>query len=360
MNNQTYYLPDGRAVELIEKLNNGEDFAELAKSVSEDPGSAIQGGDLGEVRRGVMVPAFEEAVYAQIKDEVGQPVKTRFGFHIIRVDDIQASVKKPYEEVKEEIRDDYVSNQAREKFDSNLDEMTNMAFENPDSLDPIVDALSLEIKASGLFTRVSGSGIADNADVRGAAFSPEVLSEGNNSGALEVSESKMIVLRIKDHEEARDKTLDEASAEIESLLITQKTEAALDEAQAAIVDALESGAGVEVTANEYKGTFESTEGVTRTERKGLDQSLIQAAFEIAQKDDSVATATAIVAGSNRAIIVLKSVKDGSLVELEEAEKDRLQEQALGAVGNGDFSSLLNTLRKDADVFINPQLTAAQQ
>ena len=101
---------EATANEIIEKLNAGEDFAELAKEFSTDPGSGQQGGDLGWFTVGTMVPEFNDAAYALKVDEISKPVQTQHGFHIIQVQEKRAV--KDYgtlDEKKEEIRESIVA-----------------------------------------------------------------------------------------------------------------------------------------------------------------------------------------------------------------------------------------------------------
>jgi foldase protein PrsA len=91
------------AKEVKEKLDAGEDFAELAKEYSTD-GSAESGGDLGFFGEGSMVAEFEEAAFSMKVDEISDPVKTEYGYHIIKVTDIQEAAEANFEKSKEEIK----------------------------------------------------------------------------------------------------------------------------------------------------------------------------------------------------------------------------------------------------------------
>lgn len=341
---------------LVERLKGGEDFAALAKELSADPGSAAQGGDLGEIQRGAMVPAFEEAVYAQALNEVGEPVKTRFGFHIIRVDNIQAANDKSFAEVESSIRQELTTNQARATYDEDIASLSNLSFENPDSLAPVADELGLTIQSTGLFTRGSGNGIAAQAVVREKAFSVDVLNEGNNSTPIDLPSGEVIVVRIKQHEEARDKSLAEAKPEIETILLGQKTHAALTDSAAELEKALRDGGDIKQLAKQYNGKLEQAESVTRSDRKGLDNQLVQAVFKMSKPTQDKPEFGVTTVSTGRTVIALKAVTAGDFATLEKAEQDRLREQLLGSQGNGDYQSMLQALRADADVVINPQLS----
>ncbi|SCG84296.1 peptidyl-prolyl cis-trans isomerase C [Proteiniborus sp. DW1] len=93
------------AKEIKEKLSTGEDFAELAKEYSTDEGSKVSGGDLGYFGRGQMVPSFEEAAFSLEIDAISEPVKSDFGYHIIKVEDKKEAKEANYEESKDKIKD---------------------------------------------------------------------------------------------------------------------------------------------------------------------------------------------------------------------------------------------------------------
>lgn len=95
---------EDKAKGIYEQLVHDGDFAELAKKNSIDPGSRDQGGDLGYFGRGMMVPAFDEAAFALKQDEISEPVKSQFGWHIIKVVDRRQKAAPPFEQVKERIR----------------------------------------------------------------------------------------------------------------------------------------------------------------------------------------------------------------------------------------------------------------
>ncbi len=102
-----------KATDLLKQVKSGKDFAELAKQHSQDPGSAVQGGDLGFFQQGQMVGAFERAAFALKPGEVSEVVETPFGYHIIKMAEKQAARTVPIEEVKPQI-EQFLQNQQRQ------------------------------------------------------------------------------------------------------------------------------------------------------------------------------------------------------------------------------------------------------
>ncbi|MGG3843194.1 peptidylprolyl isomerase [Anoxybacillus kestanbolensis] len=130
------------AKEIKAKLEKGEDFAKLAKQYSKDTGSAQNGGDLGWFGPGKMVEEFEKAAYTLNVGEISNPVKTQFGYHIIKVTDKEK--KKSFDEMREEIEYEVKKSKLdTSKVQSELDELMKDA--NVDIKDKALkDALKSE------------------------------------------------------------------------------------------------------------------------------------------------------------------------------------------------------------------------
>jgi peptidyl-prolyl cis-trans isomerase D len=146
---------------LVTRVQNGEDFAAIAKVESQDPGSASQGGDLGFISLGIMDKAFEQAAFQLAQNQLSQPIRTRFGYHLIEVTDIKPVELAPFDEVKAQIRKDLQTQQAEQRFYEEVDKLNNLSYEIPDSLIPVAEQLGLQVKSlARLSARKSCSRIA--------------------------------------------------------------------------------------------------------------------------------------------------------------------------------------------------------
>jgi len=105
-----------KAEEVKQQLEDGGDFAKLAKEYSQDPGSAVQGGDLGCLGKGETVPEFEQAAFGAEQGEIVGPVQTEFGYHIIQVTDIKPAQTRSLQEVESQIRSQLSSEKQSEAF----------------------------------------------------------------------------------------------------------------------------------------------------------------------------------------------------------------------------------------------------
>jgi len=111
-----------KAQEILTELKTGKDFSEIAKENSIGP-SASQGGDLGYLSKGTIIPEIEEVVFALEVGELSQVVKTDFGFHILKITDKKPERVKTLEEVKEDIRQTLLSDKQKEAFDNLIEEL---------------------------------------------------------------------------------------------------------------------------------------------------------------------------------------------------------------------------------------------
>lgn len=223
--------------ELRKKIQQGADFSELAKKHSQDKGSAKQGGDLGYLTRGV-AEEFDKAVFALKKGEVSQVIKSKSGFQLVQLDDIRKGdpeerkvrhilIKaenklKPFAEVKALIKKELKYQQAGKVFFDDADQMNNLSYETPDSLEPVAEALALKVKISPLMTRRGAAGLFANPKILSAAFSEDVLKQGRNSELLELSDTQLVVLRVKEHKVASVQPLKDVKARIKNTLLQQQ------------------------------------------------------------------------------------------------------------------------------------------
>ncbi|HEC97685.1 MAG TPA: hypothetical protein ENI58_05940 [Nitrospirae bacterium] len=111
------------AESLLKKLKAGANFATLAEKNSIDKGSAAKGGDLGFFGRGQMVPAFEKAVFSMKKGEISGPVKTQFGYHIIKLTGLKKGQKVSYDKAKESLSKKLLTEKRRAAFDSYIEKL---------------------------------------------------------------------------------------------------------------------------------------------------------------------------------------------------------------------------------------------
>ncbi len=221
------------AQKVLDRINNGEDFATVAKDASQDIPTAKEGGSLGWIERGVIDPEFEDAAFqlAKVGDHSGI-VKSAFGFHIIQLNGIEEPTTKPLADVSTEIKSFLVDEHAADAFYSLQTELAEKAFESPDSLDDAAEAVDAKIVTSDFFSQADApKALADSAVLQ-AIYSPEVKEDGLNSDVIEIAPEHVIVVRVEDVRDEMVLPLDEVKdAVIARLSQAQGEQKALELAQ---------------------------------------------------------------------------------------------------------------------------------
>ncbi len=339
----------------LERVRNGEDFAAVAKEVSQDPGSAEEGGDLGFFQTGVMEPAFDEVVFKLKPGEISGLVRTPFGFHIIKLTDIRESAGKSFEEAKDEVAKAYLKSEAERLFYEYAERLGNIAYEEPHSLQPAADDLGMALKESDWISRDGGEGLLSAPKVIAAAFSEDVLVSGNNSEAIELNPEHVLVLRVLEHEEAAVKPLEQVKQSIADKLRLEKAIELASREGADWVARLSQGEQLATVAAEKGVPLNPRKEVTRDEQD-IPADLLGHLFMMPhpQGDQPVYGQLALSNGG-LALIALHKVIDGSLSEAAAmGGEDVLNRVMTESRGKSYFQHLQNNLRAAADVVITDQ------
>ncbi|MEY4194510.1 MAG: hypothetical protein RLZZ226_878 [Pseudomonadota bacterium] len=248
---------------LRSRLVQGEDFAKLARESSADTVSGQKGGDLGIITRGAMEQAFSDSAFTLKSGDLSEPVRTSFGYHLIKVLHVEPAQVQAFEAVKAELTNTFQRNAAENRFYEQGQQLTQLAFEHPDSLDQAAKSLALRIQETSRFTRDAGTGLAEREEIRKAAFSDDVLS-GRNSEPVELDNEMAVVLRLKNHDPARSRTVTEARSDIINKMHEEDTrKKTLDKATGFMAEVKE-GKSMAALSKDQKGvTYSKIIGVKR-------------------------------------------------------------------------------------------------
>ena len=219
-------------------------FADVAKKNSSDTASAERGGDLDFFARGAMVKPFEEAAYAMKPGEISNVVETDFGYHIILLAAVRGGDKKPFEAVRAEINDEVKKQLAQKKYAEAAEQFTNTAYEQADSLQPLVDKLKLK-KQTATVQRspaAGATGALASAKLLGAVFGTDAVKNKRNTEAVEVGPNQLAVARVLQHLPARVQAVAEVLPLVRERVIAEQAAAAARKAGEARLVALRGGA----------------------------------------------------------------------------------------------------------------------
>ncbi|WP_433886608.1 SurA N-terminal domain-containing protein [Pseudomonas vranovensis] len=335
-----------RIEEIQARLAKGEDFATLAKEFSQDPGSASNGGDLGYAGQGVYDPAFEDALYALNKDQVSGPVRTEYGFHLIKLLDVQAPEVPSFDSLKDKLTRELKTQQVEQRFVEVTKQLEDSAFEASDLAQPAQE-LGLKVHTSPAFGREGGEGITANRAVIQAAFSTEVLEEGSNSTAIELDPETIVVLRVKEHRKPEQLGLEVVSESIRKHLAKEQATAALKTKADALIAGLRDGK-IALASSQDGQAWKVQEAVSRSQ-DGIDPVELQALFRMSKPEAKDKPVYASVTLNDGSLVVLRlnGVNEGTAAT--EEEKASYRRFLASRAGQQDFAAYRKQLEAKADI-----------
>lgn len=328
-------------------------FAEIEEVAAND--EQLEFGDLSVITKGMMEPSFEEALFALEKqNDFSEPVKTSFGFHIVRLDEIIPEKVTQLDEVKEKLIRDIQLRRVEPEFFEAAETLANLTFEQQDSLQAASDTLGLPIQDSDWFEKNANPGKDDitrfNEVVR-VAYSPDVLEEGYNSQVIEVEPSHLVVIRKLDYQPAAPLTLEQAREQLEVQLKLEQARNNLAAQAAALIEKIKNdGATMEQLADPEKGvTYQRLQDLSRNSVT-VDRAALDLAFRMAANKDGAANPQSVVLNNNDQAVVLVTAIDND-IDLAESEKDAMQASLEQQTGVRQYQSFLGSQRAQADVQI---------
>lgn len=343
-----------QASDLAQQARDGKDFAEMAKKFSIDSISSENGGDLGFFERGVMDAAFDEKVFSMQQGEISEPVKSRFGIHIIKLNEIKSEAGKSFDDVKDQINKEYGLREASARYGQMAEELQNLVYEQPTTLQPAADALGLQIETSEWISREGGEGITSKRPFIDSAFTEDVLLEGLNSEVVEADVDTLVALRLLEHRVPQQKPLTEVSDEIKQILVKQDTKKLVASQAEKIKKALQSGnKTLSQIAGEQGLKMVEHNSVARAGNTELSPALLNAVFRSSVSpagSDKEAEMTLLENG-DYAIFSISKVEPGAPEDVPENVRDQIRQVIQQRKGEGLFSDYERGLFELADIVI---------
>ncbi|WP_133406440.1 peptidylprolyl isomerase [Parashewanella tropica] len=325
-------------IEAIKKeLDNGADFAELAKKDSQDTFSAKNGGKLDWYEQGVMDPAFDDALFKLKKGQVSGIVKTEFGFHLIKLLDEKPVETQQFEAVKADIEKELKQRKADDQFYSLQQKLADTSYEVPDTLEDAAKAVDAKVMHTALFSRANPPVSLNDPKVIKAAFSEQVLDQGMNSDVIELGNNHVIVLRVNEHKAAGTKSFDEVKSDIVARIKQDKAN------EQAKTKAQEYAASIKAGKSEVKLTAKSK--VHRYDRE-LQPALIGKVFKLAKPNDAPTVGT-VELPNGYAVVVLDKINAAEGIN--DSVISSLTQQLANNYSELDYRSLISYLKSKAEI-----------
>ena len=338
-----------KAEALVAELANGADFATLAQENSDDTFTAENGGDLDFITAGMMDEAFDDAAFslAQVGD-VSDVVETEFGYHIIKLTDIKPEEVTPLAEVSEEIRNQLATDKATDRFYSLQNDMANLAFEVPDTLEDVAGVANKPVKETGLVSAQLVPAPLNVPAVTSRVFDPAFIEEGLNSDLIELDDDTIAFVRIAEHEPQRTQSLDEVRTRILAQLRAEKAQQAAADWATNVVEQIKAGETPSLELGDVTLSWESKEALTRTSGE-LPRALVETLFTLGNSAPDNIDIAELGSGD---VGIVKVTGINQPEALSEEDSAALAQQIATASAQAGYQAFIDSLRNAADVKIN--------
>lgn len=323
-------------------------FAEVAKKLSQDPGSASQGGSLGSISRGTMkdTPEFEAAAFKLKPGEISPPVETRHGYHIIQVTAVQAARTKPFEEVRSQLEEDLKKQMAARRFSELADPFNNVVYEQAESLKPAADLVKAAPQTSGWVTRShAAEPLLNNPKLLSAVFSSDAIKNRRNTEAVEAAPGTLVAARVVEHKPAAMQPFEEVRAALERKLALREAGRIASTEGRRLLGELKQGNNVAIA-------WSPPQSVTRADGKGLADPVMRQAFRM---DAAKLPAYAGVETLQGTYFLVRVSK---VLQPEKIPPERIEEltgELHQAVAQETLAAYIASLKQKTDVRINKEL-----
>jgi peptidyl-prolyl cis-trans isomerase D len=331
---------------LVAIKKDPKSFEALAIKNSQDPGSAVKGGDLGSFARGAMVKSFEDATFSMKVNQISELVESEFGYHIIKVTEI-TGLNSDFNSLKPQIKGDLMFQKAQEEFVKQAEIFSNAVYEQSGSLQPAAKTFGGEVQKSDWLSRESGAKFfKNNEKIMSLVFSDEVLKDKRNTEAVEISPNNLVSARVIEYKPATARNYDEVKDGIEALLkLEAASKLAISKGESALKNLRE---GKDVADIEW--IPEVT--VDRKNAQGLTELAMSQAFKTnAEK----LPAYSGLADSKQGYLLVKVIKIDALMPTDTEMQKVAKTELNAALASEYLAAYKQSLREKAKVTVNEKV-----
>ena len=339
-----------RAQDVTARIRGGEDFAAAAASESDDSSSASSGGELGWVDAETFEGALKDAIFGLAEGQVSDPVRSDFGFHILRVDAIDGGTSPSFADVRADLETRYREEQAGERYYSRAENLAEMAFENLYELDTAAEALALTIHEVPGFTANNNEVFPGHPEVAEAAFSVASLEDGENSRVIELGDKHAVVVRIADHQLPQPQPLEAVRDAIVSQMKAGQAVAMAATAGSELLAAVEQGASLEAAAEARGAEFKAARLINRADREE-DAELVAAIFRSAKPDYAPVVNGRQLRDGSYVVFTITQVLPGSPGDASAQQRLAARRAMAQQIGESTFEAYVQDLRDKASITV---------
>ena len=339
--------------DILLRIKDGESFEELAEEFSDDGGSAANGGDLGWAEPGLFVSEFDQVLFALEIGELSDPVKTQFGYHIIRLDDVKEGRSKEFAEIEEELTDEYSRLLAEDRLYDLAEQLDDLALQAYNELDTVADQLALELNHISAITREGSSFLNQQPELIDILFSPSSIEQSENTPVYEFNNS-IVVARVVNHRLPETKSFSEVEDEIANLLTAQNSIEIANETAAQMLGLLSSGKTMTELSDLYQLELKEFNELKRND-DALPGAVMDAVFATLKNKIGSNHYSTVATGEDVYVFEVLRLNSGRLDNYNDQERDSGKIALAEQLGTYEMASFAKELRENAEVEINPNL-----
>jgi len=341
-----------KAQQVLALAKSGKDFGELAKQYSQDPGSAENGGDLGWTDRSSFVKPFADALFGMQVGEIKGPVKTQFGYHIIRLDEIQPSKAKSFEEARPELEAQVRRNLATDRFGEIQEQLQSKLADPGVELGALAQQYGLQPGDVPQFAKGAGAApLGPAPQLQDLVFGDPPLGVGKLGGPVLLGDDRLVIVKLLEHRKPEPKPLAEVRDGIVAALTKkQESQATLESAQSARAR-LAAGTAFDTVAQELKVGADPAHFVGRSD-PSVPAQLREAAFALPRPAGKPEFTAVPLNDGGAAVIEVSGVRTAAAHD-GKAQAERAVQEA-HRLGEADALAYLEQVRRTADVRKNPK------
>ncbi len=339
---------------VVAEARAGKDFAALAKQYSTDP-TKDQGGDLGFVTKAQFEGPIGDALFAMNVGDVSAPVKSQYGYHILKLEEIQPTEERPFAEVRAELDSQYRQDKAAELFGERQDQIQAQLEKGATDIDQLAKDLGLTRGSIPQFLRGGGGEpLGSDPELQAQVFSDATLNQGKIGGPVPLGEDRLVLVKVASHHKAAVKPLPEVQAEIVDLLRQERGMAAAKAAAEEALKKLEAGEKFEDVAKGLNIAAEPARFVSRGD-PSIPAALRSAVFDAPRPTDKPVTKLATLdQGSAVYVLTRTRIADSSA---NPALVQQQNQQRVYRAAQGDVAAYVSEARRKAKVVKNPRVFA---
>ncbi|MFQ5659137.1 MAG: SurA N-terminal domain-containing protein [Gammaproteobacteria bacterium] len=341
-----------KARKLADLARSGTSFEDIAEQHADDPGPELEMSEHGFMTRGIMEPEVDKVMFNMKEGDISDPIQTKNGIYVLKLEKITGGTANTFENVRDQVEKDYRHNRAETRFFDLADKLATLAYEHPDTLDVAAEEIAIQVQESGFFSRQQqDDALLQNPRIISAAFSDDVLLNGNNSEPIEIGDNRVVVLRVTEHLPEKKKPLQEVRERIITRLKYERARRENQDRGATIIKALRNNVSRDEVAVKYNFEWQHKTAVKRDDVQ-VNRSVLRTAFRLGRPQPGKPLYGGNLLGSgDYAVVIVNEVNDAETGTLKDEELVTIRDQLQKQLAADTWTRFMRDLKEQADIHV---------